>query len=348
MIGTRTPVADPAIDVTRLETFVRAAQGPSAELLDLQVHPLAGLESAAVARVRARLRAQSGRAHVTTFVVKRLDAAMPRERIVYESVLSGASARLAPRLLGTDQLGPATCYLYLEWVRPWRVWPWGDMRCAGLVLEQLAYLHTSVSAESAHPPQLSWDYEQALLESSRATLELAEGCLRLPELRHLAHALPSLRRLVSQLPSMRAQLLGQGRTVIHGDAHSGNAFIRVQRGEKQAVLLDWSRARLGAPMEDVCSWLQSLGLWEPEARRRHDTLLRHYLIASGRGERVTRELRDAYWLAGACNALAGALRYHLAVASGWGSPAPAARRAAIWAARAHLRLIRRADAIWRA
>jgi hypothetical protein len=38
-------------------------------------------------------------------------------------------------------------------------------------------------------------------------------------------------------------------------------------------LIDWARARRGSPFEDVASWLHSLGCWEPEARRRHDSLL---------------------------------------------------------------------------
>jgi hypothetical protein len=118
------------------------------------------------------------------------------------------------------------------------------------------------------------------------------------------------------------------------------------------VLLDWGRARIGAPLEDVSSWLQSLGFWEPEARRRHDTLLRRYLTCRGGPDRLDRGLRDAYWLAGACNALAGALRYQVAVADGWRRPAAraravAARAVAARAARDALRVVRRADACWR-
>jgi aminoglycoside phosphotransferase (APT) family kinase protein len=138
-----------------------------------------------------------------------------------------------------------------------------------------------------------------------------------------------------------------GSAVIHGDAHPGNVVLQGVPGGPRAVLLDWGRARLGSPLEDVSSWLQSLGLWEPEARRRHDTLLRRYLTGRGLPDRLDRPLRDAYWLAGACNVLAGALRYHLAIAGGWGNPGPRTRAESVRAARDCLRVVRRADACWR-
>ncbi len=55
-----------------------------------------------------------------------------------------------------------------------------------------------------------------------------------------------------------------------------------------------------------------------------------------------------YWLAGACNVLSGALRYHLALVHGWGAATPRVRSAAVRAARDALRIIRRADACWSA
>jgi hypothetical protein len=75
--------------------------------------------------------------------------------------------------------------------------------------------------------------------------------------------------------------------------------------------------------------------------------VRRYLAARGLSTPLGRELRDAYWLAGACNVLAGALRYHLVVADGWGGAPSHARADAVRAARDHLRVIRRADAVWR-
>jgi aminoglycoside phosphotransferase (APT) family kinase protein len=139
-----------------------------------------------------------------------------------------------------------------------------------------------------------------------------------------------------------------GTTVLHGDVHSRNVVLRAKGGREQAVFIDWGRARLGSPLEDVSSWLESLGCWEGEVRRRHDTLLRHYLVACGLPSSLERTLRDAYWLASASNALAGALAYHLARATDATGCTARERSASSAAARVHLRVIRRADALWRA
>ena len=136
--------------------------------------------------------------------------------------------------------------------------------------------------------------------------------------------------------------------VLHGDAHPGNVLIRRRGGAREAVLLDWGRARLGSPLEDVSSWLQSLGYWEPAVRRTHDTLLRHYLAVRGRSTHLDHHLRERYWLAGACNGLAGALRYHLLVAADATDGKGRRRAQAVAAIKDWLRIIRRADACWRA
>ena len=89
------------------------------------------------------------------------------------------------------------------------------------------------------------------------------------------------------------------------------------------ILIDWARARVGSPREDVASWLHSLGCWEPRARRRHDTLMRAYLDSRRVPCAFDSELRVEYWLASVSNGLSGAIRYHLAVVAD-----PAATRAA--------------------
>jgi hypothetical protein len=220
------------------------------------------------------------------------------------------------------------------------------------VLERLAAVHTALPANGHAPggPLAAWDYEADLSRSAAATLEVYEQAMAHESLASLRAGRGAMRRMVASLPAVRAALLAAapfGRAVLHGDAHSGNALVRIRDGAEQVVLLDWARARLGSPLEDVSSWLQSLGYWEPEARRRHDTLLRRYLAARGLPAHLGRELRDAYWLAGACNVLAGALRYHLLVADGWGAAPSRTRADAARAARDHLRIIRRADALWR-
>ena len=145
------------------------------------------------------------------------------------------------------------------------------------------------------------------------------------------------------LPHIRRRLLSEGASVIHGDMHPGNVILR--RGDAPNVLLiDWARARLGSPLEDVASWLHSLGCWEPEARRRHDTLMRAYLDARTTPQRFASDVRVDYWLASASNGLSGAIRYHLAVLS---DPAAsdAARYDAGRAMMAWQRVVRRAAAL---
>lgn len=100
--------------------------------------------------------------------------------------------------------------------------------------------------------------------------------------------------------------------MINGDVHPGNVLVRSDRHGMRSVLLDWSRCRIGSPLEDVASWLQSLGCWEPAVRQRHDTLLRAYL-AHRLCPALTPDRRTGYWLAAACNGLAGAIRYHSTV-----------------------------------
>ena len=103
-----------------------------------------------------------------------------------------------------------------------------------------------------------------------------------------------------------------GFSKVSRDVHSRNVILRAtENGE--IAFIDWARARFGSPLEDLASWLHSLGWWEPEARRRHDTLLRVYLEARSSKQRITTELRTLYWYASASNGLSGAIRYHLLV-----------------------------------
>ena len=113
----------------------------------------------------------------------------------------------------------------------------------------------------------------------------------------------------------------------------------------EPVLLDWARARPGSPLEDVSAWVQSLGHWEPQARRYHDTLVRQYLAARGLEPRLDRTFRHLYWIAGACNALAGALRYHLVTVQQ--ARTPQARATALGLIYKWLRPLRCADVHWR-
>jgi aminoglycoside phosphotransferase (APT) family kinase protein len=322
-----------------------------AEVEQLRVHtqPLrGGLESAAVARWVIQRQDGSGPRSLT-FVVKRLDGLQQREGAIYAGLLAEIGD-IAPALLGLDQVGADTSYLYLEYVRRARAWPWTEMAAAGRVLDTLAALHARLPAQGLSRLEPDWDYEAELVVSANATLEVFEQAVTGVDLAWLRWGRGALRRTCEVLPGMRRSLLAAepfGTAVIHGDVHSGNAVLASGDTGERVVLFDWARARLGSPLEDVASWLQSLGYWEPEAKRRHDTLLRRYLATQGQPETLTRRLRDAYWFAAASNVLAGALRYHLSVAAGASGAPSRARADAARAARDHLRVLRRADLQWR-
>jgi aminoglycoside phosphotransferase (APT) family kinase protein len=193
---------------------------------------------------------------------------------------------------------------------------------------------------------LQWDYDAALRQSGYETLEALERVIWERGAAQLRGAVPLTRRLVEALPAIRRTLLPPSHPVwIHGDLHPGNILLR--RGETgvEPVLLDWARARLGSPLEDVSAWVQSLGHWEPQARRFHDTLLRTYLTAQGLEPVLDREFRHRYWMAGACNALSGALRYYLVAVQQARTPTAQAKALAL--AQKWLHLLRRADESWR-
>jgi aminoglycoside phosphotransferase (APT) family kinase protein len=334
----------------RLTTFVESRYGAAPESVRLNLRPLnGGLDSAAIAQVNAHYRRGSRREQAATFVVKRLDGDQRREAHVYQALVPSGVAP-APRLLAAEVIEPTTMYLYIERIRPWRIWPWTDTECAANVLERLARLHASSVRASFISTVPEWDYEAELHESARTSLDFFQRAVWHDHLRGLRPFLPHLNRIVEALPAIRHHLLREGSpgSILHGDVHPGNVVLRRQGQAKQVVLLDWARSRVGSPFEDVGSWLQSLGYWEPEARRHHDSLLQRYLAARGLSTGLNRATRDAYWFACASNVLAGALRYHLAVATGWGTPSPNAQGDAVRAARDCLRVIRRADACWRA
>ncbi|WP_437819742.1 phosphotransferase family protein [Sorangium sp. So ce1078] len=335
-----------AMDRAAVTAFLVARHGAAVCGSAVEVCPLQGGLCSEVALVTARLRGGAGARRVAV-VAKLVHGAAAREAAVYRRLSRSVARRFSPELLGAQRLGRGRWLLYLEPIEPAHAWPWADSGHTARVLDRLARLHGETAPGASLP---AWDYEAENLAVARGTLSLAE---RLPrgEVPALARALPALRRVVAALPAMRRQLLAfqpLGRAVIHGDVHPGNVMVRQRDGVAEPVLLDWARARIGSPLEDVSSWLQALGYWEPEARRRHDTLLAGYLAARGLAPALTRPLRDAYWFAAASNALAGALGYHLAKAGRASDPgatlgarAAAARNAADW-----LRVIRRADACW--
>lgn len=274
-------------------------------------------------------------------VVKELRGGLRREADVYRRLWERLAQPPAARPLGVEAAGDAD-YLYLENVRASSAWPWSDPRLAAEVCRELARLH---DARGLRGPVFDWGYEQELAASADATLWTALHARDEAGVRCWRRA-GDLRRVVAALPAMRKRLFEGGTTVIHGDVHPGNVIVRAGRGTPRVVLIDWGRARLGSPLEDAASWLHSLGCWEPEARRRHDTLLRAYLQSRATPSPADGALRRDYWYASAANGLAGAIRYHLAVR--WDRGATARQHYDSWRAlRAWERVIRRAAALVR-
>jgi hypothetical protein len=371
---------DVGLEQKHISSFVESYLPDYDGSLRIEAQPLTGGLCASTARIEAHYRSRAGADADFTFVVKRLQGTALREAQIYKVLSrrrgpkSGSPGTTfeapLPRVLGTMRPEQGVCYLYLECVTPSHIWPWEDVETVDAVLHTLASIHIDI--DHFEGPRLRsllsrWDYDSELQVSAQSTLELLESLLLYRGAEMKAGGIHkrgrSLRRLVESLPEIRRCLREStplGLAVLHGDVHPGNILLceiganatpNRKRGSlsgQRVVLLDWERARLGSPLEDVSSWLQSLGYWEPEAKRRHDTLLRRYLRARGVPETLTRQVRDQYWLAAACNVLSGSLRYHLAVATGWGEPSPDQRAAAFRAAADCLRIIRRADACWRA
>jgi hypothetical protein len=292
---------------TAVYEFAQESFGSGFRIEMLPLH--GGLEAEAISRVVVRRRGKP----IGSFVAKPFCGAAARELDVYRFLRTTAQTGLAPKLLGWRYTSRSknVGYVFLEWVEPDRCWPWQDLAASSLVLQQLATLHRSRPVLSSTILATYWDYESELIQSSHLTLEAYRRGFMAGLRPGGRPMLPALERLLSTLPRLRRELIAfTGTTLVHGDAHPGNAVIR----KRTAVLLDWARARIGSPLEDVSSWVHSLASWEPEARRRHDTLLRHYrAVCSDSPSTLSADFREACVLAGACNALAGALRYHLAV-----------------------------------
>lgn len=275
------------------------------ETVGLEVRPLhGGLESTVA---RARLIGSGPAGAPRRFVIKELRGGQRREAEIYRMLWQQVERPPAARVLGIEPATDAD-YLYLEDVRRISSWPWRDHTASAAVCRALARLHDT----SGLLPPGGWDYEAELAESARQTMDAALT-VRASDGTLLWQRVSDLKRLVDALPVVRDRLLGEESTVIHGDVHPGNVIVRPTGRGDRVALIDWARARMGSPLEDVASWLHSLGCWEWEARRRHDSLLRAYLENRRTPRALTPDVRQSYWLASACNGLSGAIRYHLVV-----------------------------------
>jgi Phosphotransferase enzyme family len=305
-----------------------------------------GLQAAGVFRVEAQLRSPGGHLRPVQFVVKRVHSELRREWAVYRTLEAHGAEAIAPRLLDVIHLG-ATALLFLEWVRPVCAWPWRDVNAAGQVLVRLARLHQG-PWKTGTAESILWAYDHTLHQSGQATLETLQRVVREQGAAQWQAAVPMTTRLVAALSEIRCVLLATSPHAvwIHGDMHPGNVIMRRGTAGVEPVLLDWARARPGSALEDVSAWVQSLGHWEPQARRLHDTLVRLYLLARGLEPVLSRDFRRLYWVAGACNALAGALQYHLMTFAQARTPTQQVKTQTM--VQKWLRVIRRADASWHA
>jgi aminoglycoside phosphotransferase (APT) family kinase protein len=329
-------------DREQLEALVARALGHEPPSIEVAERPLrGGIDGASVVELVARFVDARGRRGILRVVAKHLRGAAVREAAVYERLLSRHAPAVAPPLLATVA-SEGEVVLYMTAMPRRAAWPWRDARRVEGVLRTTAALHAAPAAADVPP----WDYEAELTRRAGEASAAAARARLVPETAFVGGSLASLRRLVDALPAWRRALLAGplAPCAIHGDLHSGN--VVAGGGSAPAVtLLDWGRARVGSPLEDVCSWLQSLAFWEPVVRQRHDTLLHAYLDARGVRGFASTAVRESYWLAGASNALSGALAYHLGIATTAGLPA-GTRARSLAAARDWLRILRRADAVW--
>jgi aminoglycoside phosphotransferase (APT) family kinase protein len=279
------------------------------------------------------------------FVAKHLPESGAREAEVYRILAASSASVFAPRLLGIGGSHRDMC-LFLEWIVAKRQWPWRDQNATLAVLRRLAELHSQPPTSFAGVFADS-SIESEIQRSAALTSELYTRAFYRRRRHRMKSMHQPIKRIADDLISIRRYLIQEtGMAPLHGDMHSGNAVIRICERKPDAVLLDWGRARLGSPLEDVASWLQSLAYWEPETRRFHDTLVVRYLEWAGRPGLLVREFRRLYWLAAASNAMAGGLRYHLDTML---NPAVAlrVRERSRTMANDWLRIIRRADEYWR-
>lgn len=293
----------------------RAGCAPPATA-DVEHRRLAGgLESGDAIQWTARYRDGDGRHRKQTHVFKELRGRAVREAAVYQRLATRHAAGASPRVLGVEHAGPDRALLWLQALRRTCAWPWKDPTHGRALLGRLASFHRQSRADASEMPP--WDFESEFEVMAEATAEAVERCGFDDELRFIAEDAPAVRHLALSARTLRQEVLsGAGLAVgpIHGDVHPGNAIVCRRGRGAEALLLDWGRARIGSPLEDVASWLQSLGARDEATRTTREDLLAHYLGELGRDRKVTPSLRAAYWIAAASNALSGALLHHVCMA----------------------------------
>lgn len=328
------------------EIYERFAERQFGAIERISVTPLSGgLDSCNVSKVEVTLSSDSS-SRKRCFVAKHLRGRAVRELQVYESLRASGRSSLAPLLLGMHRVSPDEAYLFLEWVKTTPSWPWKSKEATLAVIRRLADLHAQPAAHFQAALADSALEEEMSISAAATAEAYARSChtCRRAGVKPMRRA---LERVAADVNRIRSYVMAEtGVVPLHGDVHSGNAAVRFAAGRNEALLLDWGRARLGSPLEDISSWLQSLSYWEPAVKRSHDTLLERYVGWTGWRGGVNHRIRQLYWLAAASNAMAGALRYHLTVLGDISRPQNVRSRSA-GAVRDWLRIVRRADAYWR-
>src|SRR5436190_19501346 len=135
--------------------FARQYFGPS---IHIAAVPLTGgLEARGIAHVIV----YRGEKSVGSFVAKPFTAATSREIDIYRLLKTTPNHhRLSPTLLGWRYTGVRQGYAFLEWVSAEAPWPWRNVDCTLLVIEQLAALHRIEPPAALKAALGRWDYER--------------------------------------------------------------------------------------------------------------------------------------------------------------------------------------------
>ncbi len=315
------------------------------ELLVSAVPIEGGLEAERVWRLDAEFRGERGRTWTLPLVAKELVGASRREAQAYTAVLANNPEHCFPKLFHVEQQANRTV-LYLEFVEGKSAVPFQPIASTRAVVERLARFHAGGARAHSQPFNSvhDLDREADLQRCAQDTVHRLGPCLDQLGLGGLRPRVPAVAALVDELPAIRRELLDLSElepAVLHGDLHLGNVLFR--RSPPEPVLVDWSFMHGGSPLEDLFRWVQSVGYVRRDTVRQRDAMLRAYLAARGLESRLSSTIYGAYWLAGACTALGGALMYDLGRAARLHG---SARSAALLAAMSEIDAITHAKAFW--
>lgn len=217
-------------------------------------------------------------------VRKTIPKRWPNEPKVYEELLPEVLISI-PRLYWVDhQVG--TSALYLEYVQPVEEWPWQDISFHKLVLGQLARLHAHFWNQNDRLASVHWLSENSSAYYSRLfktkTYQTISNLYKGQEHGVLGDLTSDLIASVENISRALQRILHflhhQKRTLLHGDLHGENVLVGKDRhvNDGQVLIIDWDRARLGHPLEDLSRWIENFQWTAPEITPSRETLLHIY------------------------------------------------------------------------